>query len=168
MSAGQCREDLCYRIAVTELQVPPLRERREYVLWFARRFLDEQARAAGEAARVLRPAAQAALLAHPWPGNVRELRNRIERACILGEGVALSAEDLVAERASPAPHAAAAASVPPRWRWAFPARRCGTRCAGIRCGATTARHPRAAADSSGDPSRPLPSAVRSARRRCCR
>lgn len=103
VSAGQFREDLYYRIAVVELQVPPLRERPEDVLWFARQFLEEQARAAGEAARVLTPAAQAALLAHPWPGNVRELRNRIERACILGEHVALSAEDLFAERASAAP-----------------------------------------------------------------
>jgi len=103
VSAGLFREDLYYRIAVVELQVPPLRERPEDVLWFARTFLEEQAQAAGEAARVLTPAAQAALFAHPWPGNVRELRNRIERACILGGDVALSAEDLFAERASPAP-----------------------------------------------------------------
>ncbi len=106
VSAGQFREDLYYRIAVVELQLPPLRERPEDVLWFARQFLEEQARDAGEAPRVLTPAAQSALLTHPWPGNVRELRNRIERACILGEGAALSADDLFSELAgSPSPEA---------------------------------------------------------------
>jgi DNA-binding NtrC family response regulator len=112
VSAGQFREDLYYRIAVVELHVPPLRERPEDVLWFARRFLDEQAQAAGEAHRVLTPAAQAALLAHPWPGNVRELKNRIERACILGEGVALAAEDLFAEHAGSAPADTAPSGLP--------------------------------------------------------
>jgi DNA-binding NtrC family response regulator len=112
VSAGQFREDLYYRIAVVELHVPPLRDRPEDMLWFARRFLDEQAQASGEAHRVLTPAAQAALLAHSWPGNVRELKNRIERACILGEGVALSAEDLFAERAGSQPSDAAPPGLP--------------------------------------------------------
>ena len=108
VSGGQFREDLYYRIAVVELHVPPLRERPDDILWFARQFLDEQAQSAGEAARVLSPTAQAAMLTHPWPGNVRELKNRIERACILAAGVALSADDLFAERMT----AAAAAESP--------------------------------------------------------
>jgi DNA-binding NtrC family response regulator len=56
--------------------------------------LTEQAATLGEQPRILLAEAQAAMLAHTWPGNVRELRNRIERACILSEGGALSVADL--------------------------------------------------------------------------
>jgi DNA-binding NtrC family response regulator len=112
VSGGQFREDLYYRIAVIELHVPPLRERPEDILWIARQFLDEQAQSAGEAARLLSPTAQAALLTHPWPGNVRELKNRIERACILADHVALSADDLFAEGATAATAAAESSGLP--------------------------------------------------------
>jgi DNA-binding NtrC family response regulator len=99
VSTGQFREDLYYRIAVVELNVPPLRSRPQDILWLTEQFLAEQARMAGEAPRILTPAAQAALLTHAWPGNVRELRNRVERACILSQGGVLSPEDLFADRA---------------------------------------------------------------------
>jgi DNA-binding NtrC family response regulator len=112
VSAGQFREDLYYRIAVVELHVAPLRDRPDDILWFSRQFLAEQAQVAGEAPRVLTPAAQAALLTHPWPGNVRELKNRIERACILGEGATLSADALFGDRAMPASAAREASGLP--------------------------------------------------------
>jgi DNA-binding NtrC family response regulator len=98
VSNGHFREDLYYRISVVELNVPPLRNRPDDILWLARQFLDEQARSAGEAPRMMTPSAQAAMLTHAWPGNIRELKNRVERACILGQGIAVSAEDLFAER----------------------------------------------------------------------
>jgi NtrC-family two-component system response regulator AlgB len=77
------REDLLYRLNVIDLQLPPLRERREDVLRLARRFLLFFARSARRPAQELSPAAEAALLAYHWPGNIRELRNTIERAVIL-------------------------------------------------------------------------------------
>lgn len=89
---GQFREDLYYRIHVVQLDVPPLRERREDILWLAGRFLDEL-RGGGQA-RALHPDAQRALVNHPWPGNVRELRNCLERACILDGATVLTAESL--------------------------------------------------------------------------
>jgi len=69
------REDLFYRLAVIELEVPPLAERREDILPLARHFL--------EPGLELTPEAGAALTRHPWPGNVRELQNVIKRACLL-------------------------------------------------------------------------------------
>ena len=80
---GRFREDLCYRINVIHLRVPPLRERREDILWFVERFLDDFAREHSTRRRQLSEASEQALLAYPWPGNLRELRHAVERACIL-------------------------------------------------------------------------------------
>ncbi len=86
---GQFREDLYYRIHVVQIDVPPLRERREDILWLADRFLIELS--AGAASRKLDTGAENALLAADWPGNVRELRHCLERACILDGAPMLTA-----------------------------------------------------------------------------
>lgn len=89
--AGTFREDLYYRLAVIELEVPPLRRRREDVVPLAAQFLSESERA-GELS--LGASARRALLEHDWPGNVRELRNRIQRAALLARGAEVEAVDL--------------------------------------------------------------------------
>jgi len=83
---GTFREDLFYRVNVVHLRVPPLRERPEDILWYARRFLREVAQQGGGQAKALSPGAERALLNHLWPGNVRELRHCIERAYVLTPG----------------------------------------------------------------------------------
>jgi len=83
---GTFREDLYYRIHVISLHVPPLRERPEDILWFARRVLDEYAVQYPDDPKSLSVCAESQLLRHDWPGNLRELRHCIERACILTEG----------------------------------------------------------------------------------
>ena len=80
---GTFREDLFYRVNVVHLRVPPLRERPEDILWYARRFLREVAQHSGGSPKSLSPGAEKALLNHLWPGNVRELRHCIERAYVL-------------------------------------------------------------------------------------
>src|SRR6185503_8717767 len=70
IAGGRFRQDLYFRIAVVEIRVPPLRERREDILPLAEHFLRGTHRRLGEAAR-------AALLEDAWPGNVRELLNRV-------------------------------------------------------------------------------------------
>ena len=80
------REDLFYRINVVHLRIPPLRERPEDVVWYARRFLRELAHQTGGPVKTLTAGAEKALLAHLWPGNVRELRHCIERAYVLTPG----------------------------------------------------------------------------------
>ncbi|MDN3546580.1 MAG: sigma-54-dependent transcriptional regulator [Roseateles asaccharophilus] len=84
VKAGSFREDLYYRLNVIEVALPGLAERREDILPLAEHFL------AGRAA--LSEGARAALLAHGWPGNVRELKNAIERAALLAQGAAITAE----------------------------------------------------------------------------
>jgi two-component system response regulator HydG len=92
VKAGRFREDLFYRLNVVELNVPPLRERREDILPLANRFLAEFTRGRARLAD-----ATAAILEHyPWPGNVRELRNAMERAALLSRGELILPEHLPA------------------------------------------------------------------------
>lgn len=83
--AGRFREDLYYRINVIHLPIPPLRERRDDILWLARRFLNEQSAKRGGIPFSFTAAAERILWSHPWPGNVRELKHCLERACILAD-----------------------------------------------------------------------------------
>lgn len=86
---GTFREDLFYRINVVNVRVPPLRDRPEDIIWYARRFLREVAHSAGGSAKILSGGAEQVLLGHLWPGNVRELRHCIERAYVLTPGTVL-------------------------------------------------------------------------------
>ncbi len=94
---GAFREDLYYRIHVIQVRLPPLRERREDILWLARRFLAETA-GSSDRPRLLSPAAEQALMANDWPGNVRELKHAMERAQVLAQGPVIQAELFGTER----------------------------------------------------------------------
>jgi len=87
IARGRFRQDLYFRIAVVEIEVPPLRRRREDILPLAEHFLRGTHRRLDEAAR-------AALLDYPWPGNVRELMNRVQRGVAVGRGETVTARDL--------------------------------------------------------------------------
>jgi DNA-binding NtrC family response regulator len=89
---GEFREDLYYRIHMMHLHVPPLRERKEDILWLAGRLIAELCNTKALPPRVLDPPAERALTAYPWPGNIRELRHSLERACILGPQALLTPE----------------------------------------------------------------------------
>lgn len=83
---GRFREDLYYRLAVFEVELPPLRQRGGDVELVA---ADLVARLNLELQRSITritPAAMDLLRAHTWPGNVRELRNAIERAMLFADG----------------------------------------------------------------------------------
>jgi transcriptional regulator with GAF, ATPase, and Fis domain len=81
---GTFREDLYYRLAVVEVQLPPLRARRDDIALLAEHFFR---RYAGDKEPM--PAAYlSALTSRAWPGNVRELRNYIERSVSLGSSMA--------------------------------------------------------------------------------
>lgn len=87
------RQDLLFRLNTVEIELPPLRERREDVPALLDHFLDLYARRYGRPAPELTARARAALAAHDWPGNVRALRHAIERAVILAGETALEPED---------------------------------------------------------------------------
>jgi len=94
---GAFREDLFYRVNVVHLRIPPLRERPEDILWYARRFLREVAQQSGGPQKTLSSGAEKALLNYLWPGNVRELRHCIERAYVLTPGNTLDSQVLFDE-----------------------------------------------------------------------
>jgi DNA-binding NtrC family response regulator len=106
VAEGAFREDLYFRLAVIDLRIPALRERREEIVALAHVLLND-AQARGIGGHVGRPFAftDAALLAmrsYEWPGNVRELRNRIERAMALADTADLRPADLFPDRNLPA------------------------------------------------------------------
>jgi len=106
LKAGTFRSDLFYRLAVLQIELPPLRERPDDILLFASRFLEDFNRSLGRNVRCISPEAQRLLMAYQWPGNVRELKNVIERALILSSGEELSPLHLpqeIAGRADPSP-----------------------------------------------------------------
>jgi len=86
VAQGNFREDLFYRLNVMQLNVPPLRERREDVPLLAKHFLEEYAQKNRKAIKGFVPLAMDMLVNYDWPGNVRELENAIERAVILATG----------------------------------------------------------------------------------
>lgn len=96
---GKFREDLYYRIHVIHLHIPPLRERKEDILWLTGQLLEVWAMANADA-RTLDQSAEKALLDFPWPGNIRELKHCLERACVLSQQSRLTVELLFGNTAS--------------------------------------------------------------------
>jgi len=91
---GRFREDLYFRLAVFEIDLPPLRQRRSDIPLLVEYFLvkvgfELKRRCMGVSREAMR-----CLMAHSWPGNVRELRNVIERAMIVNRGDYLQEDDL--------------------------------------------------------------------------
>jgi transcriptional regulator with PAS, ATPase and Fis domain len=110
IEAGRFRDDLYYRLNVVPIYLPPLRERREDVPALARFFLERYSEENRRDSPDLSPDVLKVLLAHDWPGNVRELENHIERAVVLSDGRALTADLL----APPGPRQHRPASPKPR------------------------------------------------------
>ena len=106
VAAGKFREDLFYRVNVIHLRIPPLRSRREDILWLARAFLADYAAQRPGEAKKLSVTAEAALMSHDWPGNIRELKHCIERAGILTARSVLEGADLFEDRLGPAENVA--------------------------------------------------------------
>ena len=91
---GDFRQDLYYRINVIELNVPPLRERKEDIAGLAGYILNKISAVNDTRARRLTSGALAALESYEFPGNIRELENIIERAVALSDGEEISEDDL--------------------------------------------------------------------------
>jgi DNA-binding NtrC family response regulator len=109
--AARFRQDLYYRLRVVEIQVPPLRQRRDDILPLGRTFLADTAARTGCKVTGFTPAAAHALLRHAWPGNVRELENAVEHAVVLARTSRIDVEDLPPEVAHAMPGAPARGEV---------------------------------------------------------
>lgn len=88
---GTFREDLYYRISVINLNIPPLRERRQDIPLLCDSFLEEMQSIYNKSPKML-PETIERMLAYDWPGNIRELRNCIERMVVMCSDDILSAE----------------------------------------------------------------------------
>ncbi len=88
-SDGRVRRDLFYRLCVTEIQVPPLRDRGADVLLIAREKLRQATARKGGMLEKFAPEVQERFLAYQWPGNIRQLSNVIRNIVVLhGKGSA--------------------------------------------------------------------------------
>lgn len=94
MVQGKFRQDLLFRLNTVEIQIPPLRERREDILPLAEHFLRQHCARYRRDLEGFAPAAREALMQHSWPGNVRELDHIVERAVLMASGGVVTAFDL--------------------------------------------------------------------------
>jgi transcriptional regulator with PAS, ATPase and Fis domain len=102
------REDLYYRLRVVEIELPPLRSRREDIPALAHHFLDTSNEKMKRSIQGFTNAAMDRLVAYTWSGNVRELENEIERTVALAGDVDKLGEEHLSEyirEAHPAPAA---------------------------------------------------------------
>ncbi|MHC5079078.1 MAG: sigma-54-dependent transcriptional regulator [Planctomycetota bacterium] len=95
--AKRFREDLYYRLAVVDIPVPPLRDRKEDIPLLVNHFVEKYNRDLSRAIHGASSAALRLLTGYAWKGNVRELSNVIERAMIFAEGDFLKPADLPEE-----------------------------------------------------------------------
>jgi DNA-binding NtrC family response regulator len=98
---GRLRQDLYFRLKTFEVEIPPLRERREDLPKLIDTFLRQFAQQLSRPVPALESEVLELLRAYPWPGNVRELQNAIEHALVLCDGPALLARHLPREIQSP-------------------------------------------------------------------
>ncbi len=91
---GKFREDLYFRIAVFEIEIPPLRQRQQDIPLLARKFVDEFAAATDKTNLEVSVDAMELLMQKSWPGNVRELQNAIQRAVVAAKDNVILPADL--------------------------------------------------------------------------
>ena len=91
---GQFRADLFYRLAMVEIQLPPLADRMEDLPLLQRHFLQHFSTKYSKKLNGISRRAQILLTRHSWPGNVRELENVIGNACMMAQGKVVSDADL--------------------------------------------------------------------------
>jgi two-component system response regulator AtoC len=91
---GRFRDDLFYRLAVVEIQIPPLRERPEDIPLLAENFVRRIAAREGRPLPHIQVDAMEILRGYPWPGNVRELENFMEKTMIFCRGELIDLDSL--------------------------------------------------------------------------
>ena len=94
VAEGRFREDLLYRLNTVEVQLPPLRERREDIPVLAQHFLRRQMGRYGKKLAGFDRETMQAMIEYAWPGNVRELEHVVERAILMAQGSQIRPEDL--------------------------------------------------------------------------
>lgn len=114
VQSGRFREDLFYRLNVINIQIPPLRERREDIPLLARHFIERLSPELKKNITDISEDALRILMNHDWPGNARELENAIERAVVSSHQVVLGEDDF--EFLTPAAKPTVEWKIPPNTR----------------------------------------------------
>jgi len=91
---GNFREDLYFRLNVVNINVPPLRERKDDIPLLIDVFITEFAKENGKKIEGIHEKARSRLYAYDWPGNIRELRNCIESAVVMCQSGVINTSDL--------------------------------------------------------------------------
>ncbi len=107
---GRFRDDLYYRLNVIEINIPPLRNRREDIPLLTNHLIERISHEVGKDITDISESALRVLLDHDWPGNVRELENALERAIVTCRNHTLAEDDF-----------AFLAAIQPRKGFAIPA-----------------------------------------------
>lgn len=94
------REDLFYRLGEAVISVPPLRERREDIFFFVRKFIFETCEELQKKIPELTEDAQKLISTYSWPGNIRELKNVIRRALLFSHNDIITKENIVRHMAN--------------------------------------------------------------------
>jgi len=82
---GKFRQDLYYRLNEFTIEIPPLRERSDDIIYLCKRFIDQTNAELDKNVHGLAQATLDRVLAYNWPGNARELRNVIRRGVLLAD-----------------------------------------------------------------------------------
>ncbi len=109
---GELREDLYYRLAVVQIDLPPLRERSQDIQLLANEFLERYAEQNGKQVSDFDTAAWDWILSYHWPGNVRELKNAVERSVIMARGETITLTDIMPRHLRLAGEVASAVTIP--------------------------------------------------------
>jgi len=94
VAEGKFREDLYYRLAMAEIPLPRLMDRREDMPLLQRHFLEKFAAQYNKPVTGITRRAQNRMATYTWPGNVRELENTIGNACMMADGPVIDINDL--------------------------------------------------------------------------
>jgi transcriptional regulator with PAS, ATPase and Fis domain len=95
---GTFREDLYYRLNVVNIQIPPLRDRKEDIPLLVDYFIKKYCTSMNKPAVPIDQSALKRLQEFNFPGNIRELENMIERAIVVGTGKKIGLQDLPLEK----------------------------------------------------------------------
>jgi transcriptional regulator with PAS, ATPase and Fis domain len=101
IAKGEFRDDLYYRLKVVDLDMPPLRNRKQDIPELVGFFVNQNNPRMGLNIQDVSPKAMQVLIAHDWPGNIRELRNVIERAMLFCDEAAIDVPHLPTELTAP-------------------------------------------------------------------
>src|SRR6266487_3199659 len=91
---GKFREDLFHRLNEFNMKVPPLRERREDIMLFAKHFLEKANNTLHKQIKEFSPDVENIFKNYPWYGNLRELKNVVKRTALLADGEYIEARFL--------------------------------------------------------------------------